>query len=1156
MSVEVIDNRFVLDPVPPRVGGTGHVFFARDHQRDGATVALKLYDGAAIDDELRLECYRRERSALQAFIHPHVVRLLAGGHDSARGQHYLALEWLQEDLVTHLRGQGDEVMAWGTLSRTVLKPLLQALGAAHARRVIHRDIKPANVMVGSDGTIKLTDFGVAKLLDSIRHGMTVAELHSKPYAAPERDDDEADARSDLYSLGVTAIDLLSGLESTLPKDADPRAVLAQLDVPDDARHFLASLIEIDPDKRPYTAKIALTELDRHLVWHPETTAAPRPRLAVLLRDRVVQQARNQLDAKTDDEARRLIVVDLTDDQERPSLVRDRFSEAGWAKESAVKLDLIGRELLFSAQFDGDGSGRLLITGMRFAPPGVLDRRREDGVELEHRLIFGGRVSGQRKSADALIDALSTAEAEQAQAALERYEGELFDRWRSVLEAKTDLEAHREDALTFSTWRRDGRLVIFEIGNDIDERYLNQSRRVSIPGGDAVVGTVAEVGAGELGLAVERGHIEGLPDRGQLLIDRSASRRAIQRQRQALTDVRDGAGAREDLGELLVHPDRAAPLAPVTIDAFHQELDEPKQRAVRAALSSPDFTVVEGPPGTGKTTFIAELVAQLIAGREDARVLLSSQTHVAVDHAAVKIAGLCDGIRMVRVGAIEKVDPAARSLTAPEQLRQWQAEAQGRARDWLDRWGRARGIEQEALEAYATTAELAVSEEGLARLRDRLRELDREEERLLDQLTDPQRSPPSSTSTGEMVADEEDELAAVQDEAEARRRELVELEPNCKRQREDLLKCLGGSELPASVELDEVLAERFPVKPEDLKAYRELLKLQDEWLVRFGQGEGFTGALLSSAQVVAGTCVGLAGPLDDQEPFDLAIVDEASKATPTEALVPMVRSRRWVLVGDERQLPPFVDSGLIDDGLLEGHNLTRGDLEETLFATLASTLPEDRRQVLTEQHRMLCPIGELISHCFYGDGLSSSRPAKSSYRSLTEAFPAAVTWYSTARQPSGRREKRVGTSYWNESELRLIRKRLNDLQQRAAANDERLEVAVISGYGEQARRLSRDLRPRDPKWTRLSIDVHPVDSFQGQESDVVIYSVTRSNPKNELGFLRSERRINVALSRAKDALIIVGDHRFCRQARGGQNPFAKVLDFIRTADGCVLEEPRK
>ena len=121
--------------------------------------------------------------------------------------------------------------------------------------------------------------------------------------------------------------------------------------------------------------------------------------------------------------------------------------------------------------------------------------------------------------------------------------------------------------------------------------------------------------------------------------------------------------------------------------------------------------------------------------------------------------------------------------------------------------------------------------------------------------------------------------------------------------------------------------------------------------------------------------------------------------------------------------------------------------------------------------------------------------------------------------------------------------MNRLQERAAVNDERLDVAVISGYGEQARRVQRDLRPHDPKWTHLAIDVHPVDSFQGQEMRRGHLFGHRSNAENDLGFLRSDRRINVAMSRAKDALIIVGDHRFCRQARGGDNPFAKVLAHI-------------
>ncbi|HEX3909953.1 MAG TPA: AAA domain-containing protein [Solirubrobacteraceae bacterium] len=573
-----------------------------------------------------------------------------------------------------------------------------------------------------------------------------------------------------------------------------------------------------------------------------------------------------------------------------------------------------------------------------------------------------------------------------------------------------------------------------------------------------------------------------------------------------------------------------------------------------ALSSPDFTLVQGPPGTGKTTFIAELIVQLIAGKPGARVLLSSQTHVAVDHAALKVAELSD-LRLVRVGAAEKIAEDAQALTVPAQLRRWHEDAQTRAKSWLDGWGQQRGISPEALHAYATAAELEVIEQSITRLRARLVELDKDEERLLDLLTDPDRPAPSATSTGEMVSDAEDELGAVQDEAESRRRELTTLQQNRERQQQSLREQLDRTVIPPAAELEAVLGERFPVTLEDLDAYRALVKLQDEWLVRFGQGEGFTEALLSSAQVVAGTCVGLAGALDDQEPFDLAIVDEVSKATPTEALVPMVRSRRWVLVGDERQLPPYVDGELIDDGGLEGHGLVRADLEETLFSQLGGTLPEDRRLVLSEQHRMLRPIGQLISHCFYDDGLRSARGLQSDLKCLGETFEAPVTWYSTTRLP-GRREKQIGTTYWNESELRMIHKLVNRLQQRAAANDEHLDVAVISGYGEQARRVQRDLRPHDPKWSHLTIDVHPVDSFQGQESDTVIYSTTRSNAENDLGFLRSARRINVAMSRARDALIIVGDHRFCRHARGGDNPFAKVLEHIEGAEGCKLEEPRK
>jgi hypothetical protein len=1116
-------------------------------------VAVKLYDGDALGEGLSREFYLRESVALRALSHPHIVRLVATGHDDELNKHYVVLEWLEDDLVAYLQRQDAEGLTWSTLARTMLRPLLEGLIVAHARRVIHRDIKPANIMVGADGTVKLTDFGISKLLDPIRMGITVSDFHSRPYSAPEREAGEPDQRSDLYSLGVTLVDLLGGVTDRPPKEADARQMLAELAVPDDARRYLGTLIDPDPERRPFSAKLAIADLDQALAGESQVQpAAPPPVLRVALTNTVLDRVLGLLGANGREHARDLLIADLGDEEGPPSLGVDSRNEVNWEIEHEIRLNLVGRELLYGAFFDREGTGTLILVSATFVPPSLLERRREEALELKHRLDFFGRPAGQREGADLLIMALADQAAALAAAKVERGEAELIERWRSVLVAKTELEARREDPLPFTNWRRDGLLLTFDVNLDVDERFLDQTRRVPTPGGGAVVGTVVEAGKGEIGIEVERGNIEALPTRGQLLIDRGASRRAIERQKQALNALHDGAAAREDLAELLAHPERVAPLNRRSVGPFLQTLDEAKQRAVEVALASPDFTLVQGPPGTGKTTFIAELIAQFLAGQPEGRVLLSSQTHVAVDNAATKLDDLCGDLRIVRVGPPAKIDPAAEGLTAPAQLASWRDEASHRAKTWLNDWGLGRGISAEALQAYATAAELKVAERELERLRGRLSNLEEEVNRLLELLTDPERPAPSSTSTSEMLTDEEDELAAAQDELEARQVDLAKCESAYERQQQQLAGQLDCDEVPTGEVLDPILAERFPVAPEDLERYERFAELQDEWLVRFGQSDDFNDALLARAQVVAGTCVGLAGTLGDQENFDLVIVDEVSKATPTEALVPMIRSRRWVLVGDERQLPPFVDSGLIDEGLLESHGLHRSDLEETFFTQLGAALPDDRHLLLSDQHRMLSPIGELVSQCFYDGNLASTRSSDSQHISLRKAFPTPVTWYSTARLP-GRREKRTGTTFWNQSEMNAIHRLLTRLQAKASQCDEHLEVAVITGYGEQARRLQRDLRPDLPKWSHLDLHVHPVDSFQGQERDVVIYSVTRSNNRDSLGFLRSERRINVAMSRARDALIIVGDHVFCSRANGGHNPFARVLAHIATADGCTLEK---
>ena len=185
------------------------------------------------------------------------------------------------------------------------------------------------------------------------------------------------------------------------------------------------------------------------------------------------------------------------------------------------------------------------------------------------------------------------------------------------------------------------------------------------------------------------------------------------------------------------------------------------------------------------------------------------------------------------------------------------------------------------------------------------------------------------------------------------------------------------------------------------------------------------------------------------------------------------------------------------------------------------------------------IGDLVSHCFYDGTLKSLREGNSHL--LAPAIPKPVTWFNTAKLDN-RHEVRDHGSYKNLAEIehtcRLL-KRLNFL---ARARGTQYEVAVLSGYASQKLEIKRALDREHQELECLSLECNTVDAFQGREADIAIYSVTRSNDRGDLGFLRDRRRLNVALSRARIGLAIVGNAGFVRSA-SGYNPWKKVLDYM-------------
>ncbi|MDM8562821.1 AAA domain-containing protein, partial [Candidatus Marithioploca araucensis] len=207
-----------------------------------------------------------------------------------------------------------------------------------------------------------------------------------------------------------------------------------------------------------------------------------------------------------------------------------------------------------------------------------------------------------------------------------------------------------------------------------------------------------------------------------------------------------------------------------------------------------------------------------------------------------------------------------------------------------------------------------------------------------------------------------------------------------------------------------------------------------------------------------------------------------------------------------------------------------------------------------QRRMVKPIGDLISDCFYEGELQSSR--SDTDETLLEILPQSVTWLTTARL-FNRDEQSVnkadGKTYSNACEVNIIVQFLKQLNQVAVKAGKRYSVAILTGYSAQVSLINRKLDAEIKNGQALTIECNTVDAFQGREANIAIYSVTRSNKEGKVGFLRDVERLNVALSRGQVGLVIVGDHFFCRTLPL-ENPLHRVLDYIENhPENCKVKE---
>ena len=316
-------------------------------------------------------------------------------------------------------------------------------------------------------------------------------------------------------------------------------------------------------------------------------------------------------------------------------------------------------------------------------------------------------------------------------------------------------------------------------------------------------------------------------------------------------------------------------------------------------------------------------------------------------------------------------------------------------------------------------------------------------------------------------------------------------------------------------------EKFHQKLESLKGRATELEIR------------INNELFGEARVIACTLVGAANRLLDGQKYGTLFIDEAAQALEAACWIPIRRVSRVILAGDHCQLPPTVKS--------------IAALKAGLGKTLMERIVEMKPEVVTllkMQYRMNDDIMRFSSNYFYNGQVESAPNVK--YRGILD-LDVAMEWVNPSENSESLesseesfKETFIGESFGriNKDEAELT---LNTLQQyferigKQRLLDERIDVGIISPYRAQVQYLRRLLMKREFfKPFRRQISINTVDGFQGQERDIIVLSMVRSNDDGQIGFLRDLRRMNVAITRARMKVIILGDvatltrHPFYRQ----------------------------
>lgn len=467
--------------------------------------------------------------------------------------------------------------------------------------------------------------------------------------------------------------------------------------------------------------------------------------------------------------------------------------------------------------------------------------------------------------------------------------------------------------------------------------------------------------------------------------------------------------------------------------LHPGLNASQQEALSFALRAHHFALLHGPPGTGKTTAMAELIVQLACLYPEARILVCGASNLAVDNLLERV--VCtpeyrEPLRRAHAG-VTRIGHPARVLPA------------------------------------LTGATLDVQS--------------------------------SESSEGQLVRDVAQEI-------------------------NELMAILSPPPVARAGNKSSRKAPR-PRGAERRQMWEQVRALRKEYRQR---DKAVAGTVLRHARIVMATCHGSGSRVLDSTPFDFVVIDEACQALEMACWTPILRLAphgRVFLSGDPQQLPPTVQSHAPATAARTGTLPPAATLETTLFDRLLALYGDGCKALLTVQYRMSVEIMAFSNAHMYGGQLHAHESCASiRLQDLgidgddDDAHGAPLVFYDTTG--SGMYERMEDAllqaqSRLNENEAELVAQHIALLVEHGVPP---ASIAVLSPYAAQVDRIHTQLRALYGG----QVEVGTVDGMQGREKDVVVLSLVRSNDTHDVGFLQDQRRLNVAMTRAKRQLVVIGD----------------------------------